>query len=306
MMTTGGFSELLAPGLFDVMMNEFERTPPSWMPIFSVRNSTRSYEEDLKVAGLGSMTSKPEGVAVDFDDFIIGDGVRYTHASYGLGCRITREMYDDDLYDIMNRIAAELSASAAYKIEVDAWSVFNNAFNPLFTGADGLPLCHTAHTRMDGGATAGNRPAVDVDFSFSAFQAGLDHFKSLVDERGRPLDLSPALLLIDPSFEWQAREILESEFKPYSANNEINVLKDDSIRYQKVRYFTDADQWFLIAPKSSRGGRRGHDLKWFWRVKPEPSSADDFLTGDSLFKQYARYSRGFTEWRGVYGSSGGA
>jgi hypothetical protein len=303
--STGGFSELLAPGLFEVMFNEIEGTPPSWVPAFNVRTSKRAYEEDFKMAGLGSMIPKPEGTATSFDEPLKGATVRYTHSSYGLGFRITREMWDDDLYDIMQGMSAELGRAAAYRIEVDAWSVLNNAFNTAFAGQDTLPLCSTAHTRLDGGANIANRPSTDVDFSFTAYQAARDHFKTLVDDRGRPIDLSPAVVYLDPTFEWVAREIMESEYKPYTANNEINVVKTDSIQYQLVRYFTDADQWFLAAPKRQKGRRGGHDMKFWWRVRPETANSDDFLSGDALFKIYARYSKGFSEWRGIYGSTGG-
>jgi len=303
--STGGFSELLAPGLYEVMFNMMGRTPPSWMSTFNVRDSKRAYEEDFKVAGLGSMVDKPEGVATTFDDPLKGNTVRYTHSSYGLGFRITREMYDDDLYDIMDGMAEELVQAAAYKIEVDAWSVLNNAFSASYTGQDGLSLCTTAHTRLDGGATIGNRPSTDVDFSFTSYQAALDHFKTLVDDRGRPIDVKPYRVYLDTSFEWQAREIMESEHKPYTADNTINTLKSESMEYMCVRYLTDADSWFVTTHKRTGKSKGGHDLKWYWRVKPEYANADDFLTGDAMFKTYARYSRGFSEWRGVYGSSGG-
>jgi hypothetical protein len=295
---TGGFAGLLAPGLWRVLFNAIDSAPNQWLGVFNVDTSNRAYEEDSKVAGLGSMLPKPEGMAIAFDVPIMGPTVRYTHASYGLGLRITREMWDDDLYNIMNKMAAELGRAAAYKIEVDAWSVLNNAFNPTFTGLDGLPLCSTAHTRMDGGATAANRPTTDVDFSYTAYQAALDHFKEMVDDRGRPVVVNPSLIIVDTSFEWAVKEILQSEYKPYTANNEINPLRNDGqMDYLLNRYLVDRDSWFVLS--------NIHDLNFWWRVRPETAEADDFLTGDALYKIYARYSKGFSEWRGVYGSSGG-
>jgi hypothetical protein len=296
---TGGFAELLAPGLWRVLFNEINRQPNQWVGVFHTDTSKRAYEEDLKVAGLESMVTKPEGEPITFTTPIIGSKLRYTHSSYGLGFRITREMWDDDLYSIMNKMAAELGVSSSYKIEVDAWSVLNNAFSASFTGLDGLALCHIAHTRLDGGATIGNKPTTDVDFSYTAYQAGLDHFNQLKDDRGRPIVMMPSLLVIDPAFQWIAKEILQSEYKPYTANNEINPLRGDGVTdWIGVRYLTDPDSWFLLA--------NNHDCRFWWRVRPETAEADDFLTGDALYKIYARYSKGFSEWRGVYGSSGGA
>src|SRR6187399_54263 len=306
--TTGGFSALLAPGHYEVMFNAIDEQKPAWMPVIGSRDSKRAYEEDLKVTGLGSMVSKPEGTNITFDDPIIGDPKRYTMQSFGLGFRITREMWDDDLYDIMNGMADELGRAAAYKIEVDAWSMLNNAFNPLFPGFDGLSLLNVAHTRLDGGATQANKPSTDVDFSYTAYQAGLDHFNTMKDDRGKPLvAIQPAVIVIDPTFQWAAREVLQSEYKPYTANNEINALKGEISEngYLNCRYLTDSDSWFMLAKPRKKNGKNGHDLKFWWRTKPETADADDFLSGDALFKIFCRYTTGFGEWRGVYGSSGG-
>lgn len=299
--TTGGFATLLAPGLFRVLFNEIDRQPNQWMGVLNIDSSERAYEEDTKVAGLGSMVTKPEGTNTTFDDPIMGSTVRYTHASYGLGWRVTREMWDDDLYKIMQQMPKEVGKAAAYKIEVDAWSVLNNAFNAEFVGLDGLALCHVSHTRLDGGAVLGNKPSTDVDFSYTAYQAMLDHFNTLLDDRGRPIVMRPSLLILDPSFKWAAKEILQSEYKPFTANNEINPLKGeiDENGYLLCRYLTDADSWFGLA------GKGDHDLNFWWRTKPETAEADDFLSGDALYKIFARYAKGFSEWRGVYGSSGG-
>jgi|SRR5262245_25162249 len=302
--TTGGFSALLAPGLFDVLFNEINHQPNQWVPVFNTYDSERQYEEELKVAGLGAMVAKPEGTNTTFDDPIISGKVRYTHSSYGLGFRVTREMYDDDLYDIMDNMAAELGRAAAYKVEVDAWSILNNAFNASFAGLDGLSLCNLNHTRLDGGTVIANKPSTDADFSFTSYQAALDHFNTLLDDRGRPLVVYPSLICLDPTFQWAAKEVTDSEYKPYTAGNEINPLKMDGVEYLPVRYLTNIRSWFLLAVKKQQA-KGGHDLKFFWRTRPETANADDFLSGDALFKCFARFSKGFAEWRGVYGSSGG-
>lgn len=301
--STQGFSTLLAPGLRKVFFNTIDRQPNQWMQLLNVDSSTRAYEDDSEVAGLGAMVEKPEGTNTEFTVPIMGSTKRYTPTPYGIGWRVTREMWDDDLYNIINKMPEEIGKSVSYRVEVDAWSVLNEAFNASasanYLGLDGLPLCHVSHTRLDGGAVRPNKPSTDVDFSASAYQASLDHFKTLVDERGRPIQMTPGLIIVDPLFEWAVKEIIQSPYVPYSANNEINVLKSDgSMEYMLCRYLTDADSWFTVCAD--------HDLNFIWRVKPETSDADDFLSGDALYKAYARYAVGFSKWLGVYGSSGGS
>jgi hypothetical protein len=300
--STGGFATLLAPGLFRVLFNTVDTQPNQWMQVLNVDSSTRAYEDDSEVAGLGAMVEKPEGTNTEFTVPIMGSTKRYTPTPYGIGWRVTREMWDDDLYSIMNQMPAEIGKSVSYRIEVDAWSVFNNAFDSAATanylGLDALNLCSVSHTRLDGGAVRANRPSSDVDFSATAYQASLDHFKTLVDERGRPIQMTPGLIIVDPLFEWAVKEVIGSPYVPYSDANTINVLKSDgSMDYMLSRYLTDADSWFNICAD--------HDLNFIWRVRPETSEADDFLSGDALYKAYCRYAVGFSKWLGVYGSSGG-
>jgi hypothetical protein len=106
-------------------------------------------------------------------------------------------------------------------------------------------------------------------------------------------------VVLSPTFKWAAKEVLNSEYKPYTGNNEINPLADEGVSYMISRYLTSPRSWFLLTAKSE------HRMKFWWRTRPETSSADDFQSGDMLYKGFARYSTGFSEWRGVYGSSGG-
>lgn len=304
---TGMFAELLAPGLWRILFNTIDMQPNQWLGIMNTDSSTRAYEEDFKVGGLGNMVPKPEGTNITFDDPLKGNVVRYTHQSFGLGFRVTREMWDDDLYNIIRQMPEELGRSASYKIEVDAWSVLNNAFNAGFVGEDGLALAHIAHTRLDGGPTIANRPAVDVDFSYTAYQAAKEHYTDLKDDRGRPQMMNGQLVIVSSQFQWAAKEILQSEYKPYTATNEINPLMSDGTdQFMVSKYLTDMDSWFYIAPTMQSKAGGGHDMRFWWRTKPETGSADDFLSGDALYKIFTRYSKGFSAWRGVYGSSGGA
>ena len=293
--TTGQFSSLLAPGLRKIYTEELRKRPTEYDKVADVLTSRRNYEDDLQVALLGTTPTKPEGTPTLFDSPILGPQVRYRHVSYGLGFRVTREMWDDDLYGVMQKASKDLAGANAETVEVRFWDVLNNAtVNTTYAGFDGLALLHTGHTLL-GGGTFGNRPSTDVELSVSALQAAVENFENMTNERGRKILAKPWRLVIPVGLKWAAREILGSAQKPYTANNEINALMDEELSFFVSHYLTDSKRWFLLG--------KNHDLKFFWRRKPMFENADDFSTGDAMFKTFMRFSAGFSSWREIYGSS---
>lgn len=296
--TRGKFSPLLAPGLMTVFfrhlkihMNEY----PQWI---NTKKSKRAYEEDYEVAGLGQMMQKGEGAPFVFDEPIGGSTLRYTHLTYGLGFRITKEMMEDDLYGVMNRMTQELAKSASYNKDVQAATVLNNAFNSAYPGIDGLELCSLVHTNL-GGGTQANEPTDPADLSLTSLQAAIEAFETWTDARGFKTDITPETLLHNTGDIWEAGEILESEYIPTSGDNAKNIVRSKyGIKPKYLKHLSDADAWFLIAGKSN------HDMKLFTRVDDQFNNDDDPYNGDALFTARHRLSRGFTRWEGVYGSPG--
>lgn len=292
--STGQFSHLLAPGLRKIYTEELRDRSTEYDKIANTDTSKRNYEEDLQVALLGTTPAKAQGGPTTFDSPIQGSKVRYTHTSYGLGFRVTREMYDDDLYGVMKKASKDLAGANAETVEVQFADILNNATSSTaYAGFDGLALCSTAHTLL-GGGTYANRPSTDVELSVTALQAAVESFEKMVNERNRKILAKPWRIIIPVEVKWAAREILGSQYKPYTSNNEINSLMEEEISFFVSHYITDAKRWFLVGRK--------HDLNFFWRRKFIFENSDDFSTGDALFKSYGRFSQGFGSWRELYGS----
>ena len=176
-MKTGAFSALLAPGLRHIFFEKYSAYPDEHAQVFNIGTSERAYEEDTKLAGLGVIIKKGEGEATTFQDPIMGALRRYTHSAFSLGFRVTREMYDDDLYDVVKRMASALGRSVHQGIQVNAFDVINNGFvTTNNVGFDSLALFSTAHTVLQGG-TQSNRPTVDADLSVTSLQAAVENFE---------------------------------------------------------------------------------------------------------------------------------
>ena len=298
---SGMFSQLLVPGLRKIFFQHLKERPPQYSQVFNIHSSERAFEEDLELSGLGTMPAKLEGNAIVYQDPTQGGKKRYTHVSFGLGFRITVEMYEDDLYGPMKRMTRELGKAARNVREVQSFNVLNTAFTTQF----GFPkfgsneaLINTAHTLI-GGGTLANRSATDADLGVAALEAAVLLFDNLVDETNIPIVIKPKHLIIPPALKQIAREILGSEFRPYTANNEINaVMHNDNLTDMVVNYLADSDSWFLLADKDEQ------DLNFFERAAVRFQNGDDFDTGDAKFKAFQRFSVGAGEWRGIFGSLG--
>lgn len=298
-MYSGAFSHLLAPGLRKVFFEKLKEWKEEYSVIAHVESSKKAYEEELTMAGAGRFQQKPKGQSLIYDDFIQGNVKRYTHLTFALGFRVERELYDDDLYGVMKKMSRELATAARQTVELEFALMLDDAFTGnTYTGADGKALCATDHDLLTGGTYA-NEPATQVDLSIGALRAASERMERTVNERGLPeMRGRGKSVLVTPTYQWAAKEIIGSSGKAYTADNTLNAFEGMDLTYSVNHYMPDDDMWFLFAEKSM------HDVKFFWRQKPIFENGDDFDTKDAKFSGYMRFSLGWTDWRGVDGSSG--
>jgi len=303
-MVSGNFAKLRTPGYRKVFFDKFKQFPDEYSHIFNMDNSVKYKEEDFPVAMFGSAPEKAEMSPIVYASAVEGDAKAYTHKSYAYGFVISEELQEDDLYNIVggkraNKLTKGLARSMHNTVENTAWDVLNRAFNSSYKGFDGLSLCNTAHVLLGTGGTASNKPSTDVDLSFAALQDAIENFGNAVGDEGMPFPLTPKWLVITPSQEVVANELLDSIGKPYTSDNTVNVLRQKKLQIFVRHYADDADSWFLL------GDQGEHDLNFFWRKKPVFSGVDDEKTKAAFFSVFSRFSAGFGHWLGVYGSSGG-
>jgi hypothetical protein len=293
--TTTLNSALLVPGLKEVFFNEYDQWPEEFPLFLNTDTSKRAFEEKMQVAAFGQTQVKPEGSGIAYDDLTDRAPIRLTMVARGLGYRVTREALDDNLYGIAKDGASALSRSVRQTKEVIGASVLNNAFNDSFTGLDGEELCHDAHPLM-GGGTFDNK--LTAQLTPTSVRAGLIVAEDYVDEKGMKIMIRMTRLVVPTALMFKAREILGSQLKPFTSDNEINVLRDAGLRSLVLHFLTSTTAWFLLAePKDTK-------LQYFTRIKPTFENADDFDSGDAKFKTYHRDIAGFWHHYGVVGSTG--
>lgn len=294
----GQYAEYLAPGLNMRTFNAYRERPEIYRGIVNVRDSQRAYEEDFAISGFGPLAPKGELESTIMDEPFKLGGVRIIHKTYALGFEISEEMREDDQYGLMMDLAADLGKSSRYTAELYGHDVYNNGFNTTkYVGRDGQALFSTTHPVVGTGGTAANRPAVDVDLSQAALEAGWASFQTQIDDRGIPIEIQPAVLLVHPTQVLFARRLLETPQMPGGNNNDINPIQG-WVRIVSSPYLIDQDAWILLGPPNEI------DVRFYWRRKPDTRTWDDDDAEGTIHKISQRHSTGFGDWRGTYGSAG--
>jgi hypothetical protein len=294
---------LMEPKLAVIWHEEWPQQSTEWTSYLNQRsNGGKATLTDYKMTDFGVMRFKGEGENISYDDPIFGNTVEYTPVRYALGYKVTQEMLDHEQYGQVDKLERGLIKSANDLQETKAALFFNNGFGTTdddgfeATGFDGLQTFSTSHTRLDGGATFRNRPSTDVDFGVTGYTNMLIDFDKLKDDRGRPLFLRPTVVYVNPEDRFTAKEVIESELKPGTANNELNAIRNETT-YKVLHYLTDTDAWFARAQK--------HDANFVWDVKPRSGMEEDFDAEVIKRKCVQGFAVGHGEARGWWGTSGG-
>lgn len=291
---TTDFATLLTPETTQVLWDEYKRVPVEYNRIYNMLSSIRNFETDSQVVGFGITPEKPEGTPVTFDAAQEGFQTTYNHISYGLGYRVTKEMFDDDLSGKIQQLPRGLGSSSKESIEIVSAALFNNGFTTN-TGGNGDPLFSATQTLKDGG-TAANSFAVNADLSLTALEDAIVAFEDTTDDRGLRINQRALTLVVPSGLRYTAKELIETPLKPNTDDNNINPVNDLDLRHMVWHYLTDAKAWFILGDR--------HFVNFFWRQRPIFDSAMDFDTGDAKFKLDYRFSVGHSDWRGVFGVQG--
>ena len=290
----------LLPGLNALFGMEYKRYGEQHKEIYETESSDRSFEEETKLSGFGTAPVKAEGSAIAYDNAQEAWSTRYNHETIALGFSITEEAVEDNLYDSLSaRYTKSLARAMSYTKQVKAASVLNNGFNAAFAGGDGVALFSTAHPTV-GGGTNSNTAAVQVDLNETSLEAAIIQIAAWTDERGLLIAAKPQKLIIPPALMFVADRLLKTEGRVGTADNDINALKQmGSIPGGTTvnNFLTDTNAWFLTTDVPN-------GLKHFVRTPMSTSMDGDFDTGNVRYKARERYSFGWSDPLGMWGSSG--
>ena len=296
--TTGSFAKALYPGVNVWYGKGYNDKPVQWDKLFDKFSSKRAWEEDVSISSFGLAQQKAEGAGVQYDSEQQGFITRYSHVEYALGFIITRNMVEDDLYDVVGeRKAKALGRSMRHTKEVVGANVYNRAFNSNYVGGDGLELLSLLHVNVAGGTWA-NELATAADLSEASLEQACIDIAKFTDDRGLKIAVKPQSLIVPVDMDFEANKILKTEYEVGTANNTVNIVRSRFPMGVTVsHYLTDTDAWFIRTDAPN-------GMKYFTRKDDTFSTDGDFDTDNAKFKAVARYSFGFSDPRGLFGSPG--
>ena len=266
--------------------------------IFTTHSSKKSREEDMSISSFGLAIQTGENQAVSFDTEQQGFNDTYQHAKYTLGFVITKEMYEDDQYDVVGeRKAKGLAFAMRQTREVVGANVLNRAFNTSYVYGDGKALCRSDHPNIKGG-TWSNVIGTAADISEAALEQATIDIAKWTDDAGKRIQVRVDKIVVPVDIDFDTGKILKAEFEVGTSSNTPNLVRGRFPGgYVVNHYLTDTDAWFIIT-------NAPNGLKYFNRRDDTFTMDDDFGTDNALFKATARYSFGASEKRAIYGSAG--
>jgi phage major head subunit gpT-like protein len=292
----------LLPGLNALFGLEYQKYGEQHKEIFEAETSERSFEEETKLSGFGTAPVKEEGSSISYDNAQEAWTSRYTHETIALGFSITEEAVEDNLYDsLSSRYTKALARAMAYTKQTKAAAVLNNGFSSSYTGGDGKELFATDHPLVSGG-TNSNEPTTAADLNETSLEAAVIQIAAWTDERGLLIAAKPRKLIIPPALQFVATRLLETEGRVGTADNDINAIMNNGVvpeGYTVNNFLTDDDAWFLTTDVPN-------GLKHFTRAAMTTGMDGDFDTGNVRYKARERYSFGWSDPLGIFGSPGAA
>ena len=288
----------LEPGLNALFGLEYKNYANEHAEIFDTENSDRAFEEEVMLSGFANAPIKAEGTGVSFDNAQETFTARYTHETLALAFAITEEAIEDNLYDrLASRYTKALARSMANTKQVKAAKVLNNGFGTA-DGGDGKELLATDHPIVTG--TEQNELTTAADLNETSLEQALIDIAALTDERGLKIAARGMKLIVPSALQFTAERLMKSTQRVGTADNDINAVVSMGMipqGYTVNHYLTDTDAWFIKTDVPN-------GLKHFVRAPLKTAMEGDFTTGNVRYKARERYSFGFSDWRGIFGSPG--
>jgi hypothetical protein len=295
------YGSAMLPALEELYRQELAQHPSRRDLLFKKVKTEQDIWQASEVHDMPLFSEVSEGEDYSYNRPRAGANKTFVPLKYGLGFSISEEAVEDGKFDMISDAVRKMAKSARESQEIAAMNIFNNGFSAE-TAMDGVAVFSTAHT-LPSGLTFRNRLSTDADLSVSSLDTMLSDFETqFVGDTGIYELIKPKVLLVHSSQRRYALELIGSDLKADTADNNMNSLKQEGLIVVSSPHLTDTDAWYMLADKSDTGLR----IVSRKEVETKYAGADAGFDNDSI-KVKSRYREkiGVTSAKGIFGTSGG-
>jgi hypothetical protein len=299
-MRSTDFRSVVEPILNEVFDGVYQQRADEWNMVFREQKGIpRNYHEEPVLYGFGAAPELPDGMAVTYQSGGVLFLQRYLYKVYGLAFSLTKVLVEDgDHIRIGQTYAKHLAQSLIETKETLGANILNRAFNAAYPGGDGVALVANNHPIVNG--TFSNQLTTPAALSQTSLEQLLIQIRNAVDNNGKRIRLTPKKIVTGPSNVFQAEVLLKSVLRTGTADNDINPVKSMGLLSEgqaNLSRITSTTAWWIQtdAPEG---------LKLLMRRSLEKSMEGDFETDSMRYKATERYTFGWTDPRGVFGTPG--
>lgn len=292
--STSSFAEILGDSITRRML-EIYRLPDlgTWREIVNVVpvNDFRT-QRRIRMGGYANLPAVSQGDPYSALSTPGDEEATYAPAKKGGTETVTMETIANDDLGAIRSIPTRLGRAAAQTLFEFAWDMV--ATNP--TVYDSVALFHGSHSNLGSAALAA-----------STLIAGRTAMMKQADmSNSKRLGIKPKYLVVPIDLEQTAYELTQTDREVASANNTVNFIRQFGLTPIVVDYWTDANNWFLVADKNlvptiEMGFFNGReDPELFLQDMPNVGSvfSNDVLT----YKIRHIYGGAVVDFRGFYGA----
>jgi hypothetical protein len=311
-MDTPQFTAAIDLGVRKHWVDEYNAAAPTLEKVLKVMDQKDYNELHQNYAGTGFFSQITEGDLYPQDGMIQAYNTTYNSEKYGEALSITHELmfWDKSGLAKAKEITSAHAKSAAATVERLGALSFIRGFNTSYTSlSTAKPLFSTSIPRADGGTAYSNASSTGLTLTFDNLSTGVRYLREQLDDRGKPIRMAPAILLVPPALELKALEMTKSITRSDTADRADNVYRmkeysGGSIRVIVWDYLAASNggsdtAWYLLSDE--------HRINFLWGERPKLAELDKsigFLNDTYVWKTRLQCSRGWDDHRGVWASKG--
>jgi phage major head subunit gpT-like protein len=294
------YGSSMLPVLEELFRSELAQHPSRREQLFKTVSTDRDIWQYSEIHDMDLFNEVAEGTEYSFKRPKQGSNKTLSVAKFGLGFSISEEMVEDGKFDMIADMVRKLARSGRESQEIQAMNIFNNGFSSELT-ADGSAVFSTSHA-LPSGSSFRNKLSVDADLSVTSLETMLKDFETqFVGDSGIIYNVAPKILLVHPENKRLAKELIGSELKADTPNNNINSFRDEGLMVISSPHLVDSDAWFMLGMPEETG------LRIVSRKPIETKAAGPdvgFATDAIYYKSRYREKIGCTHGYGIFGTQG--